>query len=782
MGADARSVPATKDSGRIEPVLRALPGRCKAALATFVRSLQLPAFEPPLRRAVPLLVVLFLSVLAFAQLVSLLDQRAVIEGIAADKLAVGASLIRAEDAARDDKLADPRAYAQSLLTSVLPRAVRDISVEALVADTSGRIIATTPGRDLLIGEDAGAALLGGQPLLVFGERAGVMDISFQRRPAFASAAVLDDQLGTVILVLDKRNLFADWRRIAAVNVTLFALTSMVLMTIMLAYFRQATLTAQADGQAQVAHARVETALSRGRCGLWDWDLGRGRMYWSRSMYEILGMKPRDGVLSFGEVAGLMHPDDGSFFEVARQIASGRVGSIERTFRMRRVDGQFTWLRARAEIVRSAENDIHLIGVAVDVSENHALARLTNEANARLQNAIENISETFVLWDPDNRLVLCNSKYQEVFGLSPEHVRPGTPIAAVRRAARRLIDERKLTSPSFVAGERASEALLADGRWLQISERTTSDGGHVSIGTDITQLKVHQERLSDSERRLLATINDLSASRRDAEAKARQLAELNDSYLREKDRAESANRAKTTFLANMSHELRTPLNAIIGFSEIMREESFGPIGSPKYCEYATDIHQSGHWLLKLINDILDMSKIEAGRMALSREEIDVGEIVGEAIRIVEGQAHGKNLELGADVCEAVSLTADRRATKQILLNLLANAVKFTGPGGRVRVRARAVCGHAVVTIADDGIGIPPSALANLGRPFEQVENELTRTNKGTGLGLAIARSLVELQDGTLRIASRTGEGTIVSFRLPLDRKSPVELADEVRTAA
>jgi len=234
------------------------------------------------------------------------------------------------------------------------------------------------------------------------------------------------------------------------------------------------------------------------------------------MYEILGMQPRDGVLPFSEVGDLMHPDDGSFFEFARQIASGTHTSFERSFRMRHVNGQYLWLRARAEIVRSPGNEIHMVGVAVDVSENQILAQMTDEANARLQSAIENISETFVLWDAEHRLVLCNSKYQQVFGLTDADVAPGTPLQVVKAKARRPIEERKVTSPSFVLGERATETRLADGRWFQVSERELPDGSHVSIGTDVTQSKVHQERLSDSERRLMATINDLTAARRDAE--------------------------------------------------------------------------------------------------------------------------------------------------------------------------------------------------------------------------------------------------------------------------
>ncbi|WP_244492345.1 PAS domain-containing sensor histidine kinase [Aureimonas sp. AU12] len=733
-------------------------------------------FEPALRTVIPYLVVGFLIMLALTRVVALLEERDNIEDRATNELRIAASLLRAEDAALDDGTADGKTRAHILITSALPLFLKSEGLVALVSDRDGRVIDTTPGFEAHLGRDLEAILDGSQPLVVFGERAGVMPVTMNQRGAIASAALLSGPLGTVVLARDENSLYSEWRRSVSFDVTLFSVTALVLLAILVGYFRQATRASTSDRMLADQHQRVDTALSRGRCGLWDWDLSRGRMYWSRSMYEILGMAPRDGVLPFAEVAKLLHPDDGSFFEFARQIASGDVGNFERSFRMRRVDGQFLWLRARAEVVRNPDNEIHLIGVAVDVSENQILARMTDEANTRLQNAIENISESFVLWDAEDRLVLCNSKYQEVFGLTDGDVQAGTPFEMVRARARKPIEERKLTSPSFVLGERAAETLLADGRWLQVSERRMGDGSHVSIGTDVTQLKVHQERLSDSERRLMATINDLSAARRDAEAKARQLAELNRNYLIEKDRAESANQAKTTFLANMSHELRTPLNAIIGFSEIMHEESFGPIGNAKYTEYAADIHQSGHYLLKLINDILDMSKIEAGRMAIASECVDLPSILAESMKIVEVQAAAKNLHLSIETPASLPLLGDRRATKQILLNLIANAVKFTNANGEVRIRARMTDGAAVITIVDDGIGIPRSALKSLGRPFEQVENELTRTHKGTGLGLAIARSLIELQGGRMRIASRPGRGTAISFTLPPFESEAVPAAE------
>jgi two-component system cell cycle sensor histidine kinase PleC len=317
------------------------------------------------------------------------------------------------------------------------------------------------------------------------------------------------------------------------------------------------------------------------------------------------------------------------------------------------------------------------------------------------------------------------------------------------------------------GARTFEAQLEDGRWLHISERRTKDGGYVSVGTDITNIKLHEEKLIHSERRLMATVADLRTSQQVLESQAQQLSELAEKYSEEKTRAEEANKVKSKFLANMSHELRTPLNAILGFSEIMGSGMFGPLGTKKYDEYCRDIHSSGQYLLEVINDVLDMSKIEAGRMRLARETLILDQLLADALRVVSGRATEKKLALALDVTPDIAFEADSRACKQIVLNLLSNAVKFTPDGGRVNVRGRMRGRSLVVAIDDSGIGIPRDALAKLGRPFEQVESQLTKTYHGSGLGLAIARSLTNLHGGTMRLRSKLGAGTVVCVSLPRD---------------
>jgi two-component system cell cycle sensor histidine kinase PleC len=234
----------------------------------------------------------------------------------------------------------------------------------------------------------------------------------------------------------------------------------------------------------------------------------------------------------------------------------------------------------------------------------------------------------------------------------------------------------------------------------------------------------------------------------------------------KEAAEQAYASKSRFLANMSHELRTPLNAIIGFSEMIQRQLLGPVGNPRYLDYVRSIRDSGDHLLDLINDILDMSKIEVGKYELHVEEINVGKVIRLAVHMVEGRAHDAQVRLATEGIEDdIHVRADRRAILQVVLNILSNAVKFTRHGGTVDVRCHRELNGAAIVVSDTGIGIPADKLAMVTRPFEQVDSEYTRAHEGSGLGLSITKELIEMHGGTMEIASEVGTGTTVSVLLP-----------------
>src|SRR5215210_6581004 len=742
--------------------------------------------EPFLRRAVPVLIVAFLVTLGIAAVVDIRERLRQAVAKSADELDLAASVM----AERVERLAlnesgDPVVRGFRAFERIdWPRAT-SAGRTVLLTDASTTIIATQPAVNGYIGRKLNEAIGRDARILPVMLQPGVSEITLADGSGVLLAQRnLNAPLGQIAIIQRRGVVLAEWRADTTLAATLFSATGFVVLMLGFAFLWQSRLMRETANIEDTVRSRIDTALNCGRCGLWDWDLANGRVFWSQSMFDILGLPPHDKLLGFGEISGFVHPEDAQLYEIASELADTGSTSVDRVFRMRHASGNWVWLRARCELVRQpGEPHPHLIGIAVDITEQRRLAEESATAEMRLSDAIEAISEAFVVWDEDNRLVLCNSKFQSLHGLTDEAVAGGTPYEDISAAGSKPIVRMQLSSEGrAVPGARTFEAQLDDGRWLQISERRTKDGGFVSVGTNITQLKLHEEKLIESEKRLKATVVDLRSSQQALERQTEQLAYLAERYAEQKDRAEEANEAKSAFLANMSHELRTPLNAIIGFSEMMEAGMFGPLGDAKNHEYCRDISESGRYLLDVINDILDMSKIEAGRMSLEFETFELDPFLADIMRLVAARVDEKRLTVKAEIEPSIRLRADRRTVKQIVINLLSNAVKFTPDGGRITVRARSVGGCVNLAIEDTGIGIPKEALKNVGKPFEQVESQLTKTHRGSGLGLAIAKSLAELHGGAMRIRSSLGVGTIVMVRLPVNAHAATYSPEEFSKAS
>ncbi len=723
------------------------------------------------RRGVPAMVALFIGALVATTAAMSRDSYDRTVSDALTDLELLAAVVA--DDLRDTLKQTPSGDIAATLADAVPSRALARGQQVLVTNLAGDIVAAAPsvlGVKGSLTDYLGAA----QPLTIFAEKAGVLRINLGNgADALATVRTLRGPFGQVAIVYPMAAVVAEWRANAFRTAILLGLSALVLVALAFAYFWQASRARDSDHACERVRERIDTALSRGRCGLWDWDLARGRIYWSDSMYQILGLTPAGNFLSFGDVNALVHPQDGDLAAIAEMLTAAKADSVDHAFRMRNVSGEWVWLRARAELVRERPGSTpHLVGIAVDITEQKALAERTATADMRLRDAIESVSEAFVLWDADNQLVMCNSKFQKFHNLSSEAVAAGTPYAQVmEKGTPPLIQAQTALGERPQAGARTYEARLGDGRWLQINERRTKDGGYVSVGTDITALKRHEEQLMESERRLMATVADLRKSRQTLELQAQQLADLAEKYLEQKAEAETANRAKSEFLANMSHELRTPLNAIIGFSELMQQETFGPLGSQKYVDYSSDIKQSGEYLLGVISDVLDMSRLEAGRVRLQKSDFEIDAAVAGALSEIELIAREKDIVVVAESLPGKRIHADRTALEKILTILLRNAVKFTPNEGRISVRTRLIQGALNVYVQDTGMGIAAAPLARLGRPFEQLDGALDNGMKGSGLGLAIARSLVDLHGGSMRIRSTVGAGTIVRVHLPQARDAP-----------
>ena len=507
-------------------------------------------------------------------------------------------------------------------------------------------------------------------------------------------------------------------------------------------------------RAQLAYVaseqRFRMAVEAARSGIWEWDLTTDRMFMSDVTGAIFGWSG-GGVVSGQDVLDRVSPEHRE--RVRQALSTAAIyGGFDVSFRVRPPQGgRPVWVDARGQAVERAGEAGYtkIIGVALDVTEERMAQARAQAAEGRLRDAIESVSEAFALWDRHGRLLLSNQTFRNTFSLSAEALRPGIMRAEVDRMAQFAIRQE-------TQRDGMREAELVDGRWIQISERPTAEGGLVMTAVDITSRHRHEEELQN-------LVTNLERSQE-------QLSELARKYEMEKVRAEGANKAKSEFLANMSHELRTPLNAINGFSEIMVGEMFGALGDARYKGYAQDILSSGQHLLALINDILDMSKIEAGKMKLRFEPLSLEEVAEDAVRLVRNRAEAAGLTLALDFPHLPEVEGDYRAVKQVLLNLLSNAIKFTPRGGRIAVRAEGRRGplgeHIRISVQDTGIGIAQDDLLRLARPFEQVESQHSKTTQGTGLGLALTKSLVEMHGGMLDMQSAPGEGTLVSFTVPV----------------
>ncbi len=547
----------------------------------------------------------------------------------------------------------------------------------------------------------------------------------------------------------------------------------------LVFYAQRQRACQASASATRMSTLAELALSHSQCGLWDWRLSTDSIFWSDSMHHLLGRQP-DGNKDRARISARLHPDDSDLLESIRSAVAAGEREFGNVFRMRDELGNWRWLRMRAIAVDTAQADkARLFGIVMDVTQERVLEEENRRADARLRDAIESLSEAFVLWDENNRLLLCNSKYQTFHGLPAELVLRGTSYKTLMAAAappRVQIEIDHGSQPE--TGARTYEAQLHDGRWLLINERPTGDGGYVSVGTDITARKTQEARLIENERHLQITVSDLGNSREAFRRQAGQLAELADRYLEQKAEAVSANRMKAEFLANMNHEIRTPLNHIIGFAEMIETQVFGPCGSERYVEYARHIGESGSALMAIISDILDMARIEAGRVTLEREEVPLGTLLENATRQVQEAAQDKKIRLEIDPTSSQPaglrpLFVDPNAIRQALGHILRNSVRLSPAGGRVSVRARPCGDHVNIFIADRGCTLSPGEIGTMANPFGHIDRMLEDGCKGSGLGLPIARALIELHGGTIRMRSSAEIGSLIMIHLPA-RGSAIQL--------
>ncbi len=472
-------------------------------------------------------------------------------------------------------------------------------------------------------------------------------------------------------------------------------------------------------------------------------------YVNAAIERLTGFSPAETVNS--HPLDLVHPAD--FTRVRRQMIGllRRRSSDQFTFRIRHRDGHVVWVEVNCQVLRDAKGRAprEIVAITRDVTARELSTEAVRVQAARLDLAVAsagtgvwdwNVVTDELYWTP-SMYRLCQADRNISLG-------------------RKGIIQKFLHPDDLVEFLDALDSIRSGAiREFKLVHRIVHPGGSV-IWVDSRAQAV--EGADGGVIRVVGLVNDITALK-NQEA---ELADLAAKYALEKERAEAASISKSQFLANMSHELRTPLNAILGFAELMVSEFLGPLGHERYKGYASDIRDSGRHLLDLINDLLDMSRIEAGKLLLQRRALDIVEETRNCFRVLEVRAEKAGVRLEQDISGEVGPAyADRRAVRQILLNLLTNGVKFTDPGGTVRVEVTDDGADLRIDVSDSGCGIAARDVARIVEPFEQVETSQDYSSEGSGLGLALTKSLVELHEGKLSIDSKLGEGTTVSFTLP-----------------
>ncbi|RMD86992.1 MAG: PAS domain S-box protein [Alphaproteobacteria bacterium] len=489
--------------------------------------------------------------------------------------------------------------------------------------------------------------------------------------------------------------------------------------------------------AELPHAAMTAILDSATQGIVV-HRGGPPLYVNRTMMQLVGVK-RDSPALLRPILEWIHPHDRNrvaTFMRARMLGRGAPRDYE--FRLLAPRGGELWISCRAMAIQWTDGPA-VLASCYDITPHKQVERAQERSETLFKRVFQATPDMVCLSYLDTGIFLdVNDNFARAIGMSRKDI-----------LGQSIFDLEIWDEPAMAMRIRAmirrhgsirqmkARIRRADGESFPISfsaESLVVDGAEVLllIGRDITDDLAREEELC-----------------------------------RSRDAAELANRAKSEFLANMSHELRTPLNAILGFSEIIGGELLGPLGDPRYREYAEDIHRSGAHLLAIINDILDLSKVEAGRLEIRPHRIDVEELISGAVRLVRERAQTAGLALAVEITPPdLAFHADDRLCKQILLNLLTNAIKFTPQGGRISVQASAQPeGGCRLVVADSGVGMSDDEIRRALMPFGQVDSVLTRSHEGTGLGLPLVSAFVAAHGGRFEIRSEKGAGTTATVILP-----------------
>lgn len=492
---------------------------------------------------------------------------------------------------------------------------------------------------------------------------------------------------------------------------------------------------------ELAESEERYALASHEVGIWDWNLDTGEVYISPAFRRLLGLeKSERSRISNTEIRELCHPDD---LEAQQQRLdahlSDRTKRYQSVHRFRHSNGTYRWFRVVGHATKTTgDKPQRVIGMLTDIDDEKQMTEALRLSEARISTLLDNSPSSIYFKDSDLRLVIANRKYLEMYGLTPD--------SAFGKTSVELFGEQK-GRPFLNHDKEVLEKSMLIAREETLNERDLLTFKFPIIDSDGVLAGVGGIEIDITERK-----------------------EVEHAYKVARDDAEAANRAKSAFLANMSHELRTPLNSVIGFSESLLTGTLGKLENENHREYISIISSAGSYLLELINDILDLSRIESGHVTLDEDTFDIHPIITSAITFSQDRHANKVIDIQNMTPDNLpNVRADKRQLRQVMINLLTNSLKFTPSGGQIKISAGITdAGCFEIVVVDNGMGISPEDLERVTQPFVQVADSMTRQHEGTGLGLAIVRSIAELHDADFSLESEVGVATKATFTIPAAR--------------
>jgi PAS domain S-box-containing protein len=667
----------------------------------------------------------------------------------------------------------------------------------LLARSDGMLLARYPSVEGLIGTaiDTPPSSLNGK-----GDRysdAVLIAPGFDGVTRFVSRRRVSEFPLTISTTMTKEEVLRNWRNDAAILLigAFGAVAGVVLLFVALwRKIRRARASQQLLTESNLRIARDSRLLLDaqriGRLGHWIGDAAGDSAEWSPYLFEIAGLPPAPAV-PFEQLLSLVHPDDLESFLRERAQSRANATMMVHEHRWIRPDGEIRWVRIEAKPRLDANgNRLGIFGIVQDITERRLAEEAVKASQHLLTDAIESISQGFVLYDKDDRFVVCNSHFRVIFPEMASVMQPGMLYQDVMRAAYHAgafvgLDLDNVGMEAWLARvvawhESASlplERLYHNGRWIRLTDHRTSDGGIVGLRTDITDFKTIEAALE-------LKVSDLEKVSADLETQKLELIATSADLTLAKDAAEAASRAKSDFLAIMSHEIRTPMSGMVGMIDLLRET---PLNDEQR-DYTALARESANGLLTVINDILDFSKLDAGQLSLEAIDFDVRQLIRGVNTLMQAGAQAQGLEISTSLAPGLPdwLNGDPGRIRQIILNLVSNAVKFSERGSvSISASHRDLGGGQIelrIEVIDSGIGITPEVQQRLFNPFVQADTSISRKYGGTGLGLAICKQLCATMGGMIGVDSTHNRGSTFWFTVRCAPGNPIVVAPPLAPAA